>query len=368
MLFSPRPAAIGVASLAALLVFPASAAPAGPLPDPPANLPTLPGVPTVGVTPGSDGATVDVGAGDTTIQVGAGTSGVTLKRGSRGASPATGGGASDSQPVGLFPIRPGRRGVTPGTTGPLATIFGPSRSGAGARAREFRNSTATRPGSTTAPAAGSSHEPPAPADRQRTRISPFFALVDRIPTSVKVGMIALALIALAVWGAWVRARRRLAHNAFVDPITGVANAPAFEGLLARELERARRYKRPLALLVLEVSDAHQSFLPLLDQTLRDVTGAIRERLREGDTIVRLGPSRFAVICPEATTTSGETLARALESRLEEMRVHVAVGSAERQPTDLGPQDLLARAEAGLRGPNPDPVADGTRRRTLLKVA
>jgi diguanylate cyclase (GGDEF)-like protein len=154
----------------------------------------------------------------------------------------------------------------------------------------------------------------------------------------------------------------------VDPVTGVANAPAFEGLLARELERAKRYKRPLALLVLEVSDARHSVMPPLDQTLRDVTKAIRERLREGDIIARLGPSRFAVICPEATAASGETLARALEARLEEMRVHVAVGTAERQPTDLGPRQILARAEAGLAKPDPDPAAVGTGRRALLKVA
>jgi diguanylate cyclase (GGDEF)-like protein len=185
---------------------------------------------------------------------------------------------------------------------------------------------------------------------------------------VIAGIAALAMLALAIWGAWVRGRRRLERNAFVDPVTGVANAPAFEGLLARELERAKRYKRPLALLLLEVSDGRHSVLPPLDQTLRDVTKAIQERLREGDVIVRLGPSRFAVICPEATAASGETLARALEARLEEMRVHVAVGTAERQPTDLGPRHLLARAEAGLARPDPDPAAVGTGPRAILKVA
>src|SRR2546423_1267378 len=123
MRFSPRPAAIGAASLAALLVFPATAAPAGPLPDPPASLPTLPGAPTAGITPGTDGATVDMGAGDTTLQAGAGTNGVTLKRGTRGSSPAPGGGATDSQPVGLFPIRPGNRGTAAGVSGPSAVLF-----------------------------------------------------------------------------------------------------------------------------------------------------------------------------------------------------------------------------------------------------
>jgi diguanylate cyclase (GGDEF)-like protein len=209
----------------------------------------------------------------------------------------------------------------------------------------------------------------APSDSNKTKTLPFFDLVDHIPGFIRAGIAALAMLALAIWAAWVRARRRLARNAFVDPVTGIANAPAFEGLLAGELERAKRYKRPLALLVVEVSDAPHLVLPLLDQTLRDVTAAIQERLRAGDIIARLGPSRFAIICPEATTTAGETLARALEARLEEMRVHVAVGTAERQPTDLGPEQILSRAEEGLadRG-GPAPGADRAPRRALLRVA
>jgi diguanylate cyclase (GGDEF)-like protein len=182
-------------------------------------------------------------------------------------------------------------------------------------------------------------------------------------------MAALAALALLIWAGWVRARRQLARNAFVDPVTGVANAPAFEGLLARELERAKRYKRPLALLLLEVSDARQSLLPLLDQTLRDVTGAIQERTREGDIIARLGPARFAIICPEATASAAQTHARALEARLEEMRLHATVGTAERQATDVGPQQILARAEEALEAaPEPEPAAEHDRRRTLIRVA
>jgi diguanylate cyclase (GGDEF)-like protein len=356
-----------------LLVFPGTAAPAGPLPDPPVNLPALPGNPTFGVTPGSDGVTADVAAGDTALQVGAGAGGLSIKRGTRGSgSPAAGspaGGANDSFPVAVPTLRPGdRRAQT--SSGPTAVVFGPPNGGKAGTAGGAKGAigTATRPGSTTAPGASSSR-PASPSEVNRTKPSLFFDLVDRIPGFVKAGIAALALVALAIWAAWVRARRRLARNAFVDPVTGIANAPAFEGLLAGELERAKRYKRPLALLVLEVSDPRHAVLPLLDQTLRDVTGAIQERLREGDIIARLGPSRFGIICPEATTTAGETLARALEARLEEMRVHVSVGTAERQPTDLGPAEILSRAEpAPAYGPDSGPGADHARRRALLKVA
>jgi diguanylate cyclase (GGDEF)-like protein len=188
-------------------------------------------------------------------------------------------------------------------------------------------------------------------DHNRSNLPPFLELVDQIPTALLAGLVALALIALAVWAAWVRDRRRLAQNAFVDPVTGVANAAAFGGVLGGELERARRYKRPLALVVLEVSEMQRSRLPLLDQRLREVTEAIRSHVRESDIVGRLGPSRFAVICPEAAASSAETLARGLELRLEEMRLHVAVGAVERQPTDLTAEHILARAEAAVEGPD-----------------
>jgi diguanylate cyclase (GGDEF)-like protein len=370
MVFSPRPVAIGVASLAALLMFPGTAAPAGPLPDPPVSLPALPGNPTVGVTPGGDGATADVGAGDMSLQVGVGTGGLTIKPGSRGSgSPA--GPANDSFPVGIPALRPGdNRAQT--STGPSGIVFGPANRGKAGTVAGARTATgsARRPGSTSRPAPSSSRAA-APSESNRTKPSLFFDLVDRIPGFVRAGIAALALVALAIWAAWVRTRRRLAHNAFVDPVTGIANGRAFEGLLAGELERAKRYKRPLALLVVEVRDARHSVLPLLDQTLRAVTGAIQEeRLREADIIARLGPSRFGIICPEATTTAGETLARALEARLEELRVHVSIGTAQRQPTDLGPAEIMRRAEPApaADGPGSDPGADNARRRALLKVA
>jgi diguanylate cyclase (GGDEF)-like protein len=353
-----------------LLVLPATAAPAGPLPDPPADLPALPDTPTVGVTPGSDGVTADLGAGDTTLQVGAGAGGLTVKRGTRGSNAGTG--AGDSLPVSIPTLRPGRERMATGAgTGQGGVLFGPPGSAKAATAgRASRPGTAsiTRPGTTNRPESERRRAPSGSADSRTSRLPPFLEFVDRIPPAMKAAIAALALIALAIWAAWVRARRRLAGNAFVDPVTGVANAPAFEGLLARELERAKRYKRPLALLVLEVSDAHESVLPLLDHRLREVSEAIQERLRAGDVVARLGSSRFAVISPEATVASAETLARALELRLEEMRVHVSIGMAERQPTDLGPRHLLARAEAGLAKPDPGPGADRPQRRALLKAA
>src|SRR5262249_38988902 len=165
--------------------------------------------------------------------------------------------------------------------------------------------------------------------------------------------------------AWVRARRRLQRNAFVDPVTGIANEPAFDGLLGRELERAKRYKRPLALVLLDVSEAVHGRL-LQDHRLRAVTAAIRERTRAGDVIARVGASRFAVISPEATVAAADTLARALELRLEEMRLHVTWMAVERQPTDFTARQMLARADATIAAR--EAARERRRTRPLMRVA
>jgi diguanylate cyclase (GGDEF)-like protein len=179
--------------------------------------------------------------------------------------------------------------------------------------------------------------------------------VDRIPAVVWAALGAMFLVALALWFGWVKNRRRLSQNAFVDPVTGTANAAAFTGMLERELERAKRYKRPLGLLLIDVSEPDREdgkLLRLRDTTRREASEAISASIRDADTIAALGEDRFAVICPEATAASTQTLARGLERRLEELRIHVRVGVAERTGTDESAADLLARAEAELAAQRP----------------
>ncbi len=356
---------LAVISLAALLVASPVAGAAGPLPDLPASAALL-DVPTVTVTPGgSGGATVDLGAGDTALKVGAGPGGLTVGTRSRGSKP--GAGPVDTMPVSTPGDQRGRSGKA--TAGAGAVVFGAPSTGGRAVRLDGRHA-GSRTGSTSGPANrhNARFGTVSPGGRENSRLAPFIEFIDGVPMTVWVGVGLLGLIAFATWTAWVRARRRLAQNAFVDPVTGIANAAAFEGLLDRELERAKRYKRPLALILLDVGAAeHPGLLPLRDQTAREVASAIRGRIREGDTIVRLGSSRFAVISPEATASSAKTLARALELRLEQLRVHVGVGTAERQPTDFGPGDLAARAEADLTQSS-SPAGERARLRPALRAA
>jgi GGDEF domain-containing protein len=166
---------------------------------------------------------------------------------------------------------------------------------------------------------------------------------------MRAALVALALIALALWALWVRGRRRLQHNAYQDPDTDVANMAAFEQVLDREWQRATRYRRPLGLLLLELehSGPPGGIRLLGERDARDALDDISRELRESDTVARLAPSRLAVICPEAPQGSVETLAHAIELRLEERRLRCWAGFAEYDATDDRPADLIARAAGAL---------------------
>jgi diguanylate cyclase (GGDEF)-like protein len=146
----------------------------------------------------------------------------------------------------------------------------------------------------------------------------------------------------------VRGRRRLEQNAYVEPDTGVANMEAFEQVLEREWQRAMRYRRPLGLLLLDLEQSGAGGIRLLgERAARDAADDVNKEVRASDTVARLAQSRFAVICPEAPQGSVETLAHALEHRLEERRLRCWAGFAERADGDGRPADLVTRAATAL---------------------
>jgi GGDEF domain-containing protein len=320
------------------------------------SLPATDALPTGGVdlTTGPGGVKLGVDAGDTGgVTVGAGPKGVDLGLGTtpKSSAPSAGrdpservsvpGGPTEDPRSGTSPGRstPGERGGTIAVTGDDPKRDGARRAGAGGGSSGDRSGRPARIDNLKAARA----EP-----NGNDGVAPVFDLVERIPAAVRAALVALALIALALWALWVRGRRRLQHNAYLDPDTDVANMAAFEQVLDREWQRATRYRRPLGLLLLELEPPGAGGIRLLgERDARDAVEDINREVRASDTVARLGPSRFAVICPEAPQGSVETLGHAMEHRLEDRRLRCWVGFAERNTADERPADLVARAAAAL---------------------
>ena len=139
--------------------------------------------------------------------------------------------------------------------------------------------------------------------------------------------------------------RRLAD---MDPVTGLQNERYFGERLVREVSRARRYERRLALLLfrLEVGNGGTS---LLTTAGRRVLSAVRS----ADVSCHLGDGRFAIILPEVGVLEAEHLHRrlqfALGPRVEDggSRADLASGLLELVPDDNA-ETFMRRAHETLR--------------------
>jgi diguanylate cyclase (GGDEF)-like protein/PAS domain S-box-containing protein len=119
---------------------------------------------------------------------------------------------------------------------------------------------------------------------------------------------------------------QLRHQAFHDPLTGLANRALLLNRIEHALDSARRQPDArLALLYLDVDDfktvndglGHEAG----DRILREVAHRIAATLRPGDTASRLGGDEFAILLEELPTPAtayeiGERLLEALQAPFE----------------------------------------------------
>jgi GGDEF domain-containing protein len=305
------------------------------------------------------GASLGVDAGENgSLTVGAGPQGIQAEVDPGSATLPGTGNESQSQSTPQASTGDGNAAQpsTPDADSPATSPAGPggaagtspdAAAAAGAGTSEAPSSSGGRDGDRTSAARRADRE--SATERGTRGVAPVLDLIEKIPSAVWAALLSLGLIALTMWLMWVRGRRRLERNAWVDTDSPEMNVVAFETLLAQEWARSDRYRRPLSLLLLELEE------PTSDGGRRPLTGkyrsvaqdAITAQARGADTVAQLSPSRFAVICPESSSGSAETLARALEGSLEAVRVHARVGTAGRLESDRGPADLVSRAAVAI---------------------
>jgi len=107
--------------------------------------------------------------------------------------------------------------------------------------------------------------------------------------------------------------------AVTDGLTGLYNHREFYHSLRRELERARRYRHTLTLLMIDVDDFkrfNDGFgHPAGDTALRKIGELIRKCARTTDIIARYGGEEFAVILPESTPGGALMVAERIKSEI-----------------------------------------------------
>ena len=113
---------------------------------------------------------------------------------------------------------------------------------------------------------------------------------------------------------------QLRKEAQTDSKTGLLNARQFVRLFGAELARAKRFNRPLSLIMSDLDllrNINNTYGHLAGDRVLAATGqAIRDTIRKYDVAARFGGEEFIIMMPEAQQEEAEALADRLRRRIE----------------------------------------------------
>ncbi len=148
---------------------------------------------------------------------------------------------------------------------------------------------------------------------------------------------------------------QLERMAYYDQLTGLHNFRFFSDRLGEEVQRARRYRHQLSMVMVDIdyfkrfndTHGHQAG----NQALRHISDILRTTVRETDLAARYGGEEFALILPETTKRLALELAGRVRANIEASpvlvgdafhRVTVSVGVAT-YPRDTWTQSGLVES-------------------------
>ena len=153
----------------------------------------------------------------------------------------------------------------------------------------------------------------------------------------------------------------LAELASRDGLTGLYNHRTFYVLLGDELARAKRFQRPVSLLLLDidhfkrVNDTHGHLAG--DAALRELCELLRREARAVDRVCRYGGEEITLILPETDIEAAVRLAERLRAAMEAQAFDVGTGTPPHLTVSIGAaswpahadnaQALVAAADAAL---------------------
>ena len=180
-----------------------------------------------------------------------------------------------------------------------------------------------------------------------------------------IGFAVLGILAVLVLRAHLTVLRHseaMRRLAITDELTGVANRRQLMETGAAEVARARRYQRPLSVLMVDIDHfkhindrwGHATG----DRVIQVMARLLCDTIRQQDHGGRLGGEEFAAILPETDLAGAQTLAervrvlaascvRALNDGDAPVSFTVSIGVAMLDANDEGLESLLQRADRAL---------------------
>lgn len=107
--------------------------------------------------------------------------------------------------------------------------------------------------------------------------------------------------------------------AMTDPLTGLYNRHKLNEALDAEVERGRRYARPLSAIMIDMDDLKrindQHGHPVGDEVLVKVAEGIKSQIRRVDIATRYGGDEFLILLPEADFDEAARVADRISNRI-----------------------------------------------------
>lgn len=170
-------------------------------------------------------------------------------------------------------------------------------------------------------------------------------------------MVELASIRIA----GLNLRTILEHQSIRDSLTNLFNRRFMEIALDRELRRAVRHQKHLAVLMLDLDHfkllndtyGHEAG----DVVLREIAGVMRQAVRSEDTVCRYGGEEFVAILPELGPEEALSRAESIRHLVSELRIYhrgeslrevtISIGVAVYPHNGESPEQILSLADRAL---------------------
>ncbi len=124
----------------------------------------------------------------------------------------------------------------------------------------------------------------------------------------------------------LEANKKLRDLAFKDGLTGLYNHRFFQELMDKEVSRAKRYKRPLSLIMLDIdhfkkiNDTYGH--PQGDIVLKTISRIIKDSIRASDIAARYGGEEFAIVLPETDRNGAESVSERLRRKIASEKINL----------------------------------------------
>jgi two-component system, cell cycle response regulator len=148
--------------------------------------------------------------------------------------------------------------------------------------------------------------------------------------------------------------------ALLDSLTELFNSRTLIKELKDELKRAKRYKRPVSLLVIEI-DGHKEIQRQFgaltsDAVLKVVSGILKDCVRDVDVAARYSGDQFAIVLPETNAAGAAVVAERIRQRVGQqaithnwnnLKVTASIGLASFPAHAREHDELIARSVQAL---------------------